>query len=81
MSEGTGVSTGQITKFVREGRISIADFPQMSYECEVCGASIRESHLCDNCRQRLVKDVNGLKEDEARRAQLGDKGAGYLKDR
>jgi flagellar operon protein (TIGR03826 family) len=82
LSEGTDVSTGQITKFIREGRISIAEMPNLSYECDVCKASIRESHLCDNCRARLAKDVSGLKEDEQRRTQqLGQKGSGFLKDK
>ena len=81
LSEATGVSTGQITKFIREGRISIAELVNMSYECEVCGASIREGHLCEACRSRLVKDVRNMREDEQRRAQQqANRSAGFLKD-
>ncbi|HZG56549.1 flagellar protein [Paenibacillus sp.] len=82
LSEATGVSTAQITKFIREGRISIAELVNMSYECEVCGASIREGKMCESCRNRLVKDVKGMQEDELRRAQQQEnRGAGFLKDR
>lgn len=82
LSDATGVSMGQITKFIREGRISIAELPQMSYECEVCGGPIREGHLCDACRTRLVKDVSGLREDEQIRArQQLERGTGFLKDK
>jgi flagellar operon protein (TIGR03826 family) len=80
LSEATGVSTAQITKFIREGRISVAEAANLSYACEVCGGPIYEGHLCDPCRQRLVKDVNGMKEDEQRRAQQ-TRSTGYLKDK
>jgi len=82
LSEATGVSTAQITKFIREGRISISELVNMSYECEVCGSSIRDSKLCESCRNRLVKDVSNLKQDELRRSQQqAGLSAGFLKDK
>jgi len=82
LSEATGVTTAQITKFIREGRISIAELVNMSYECEVCGTAIRDGHLCEPCRSRLVKDVKGMREDELRRAQQqANKTGGFLKDK
>ncbi len=54
LSEQTGVSIKQITKFVREGRISMVDAPNMSYPCESCGVLIRENHLCDSCRAKFM---------------------------
>jgi len=81
LSQATGVSTSQITKFIREGRISVAEFEQLSYECEVCGNHIRQGKLCEPCRLRLVKDVNGMKNDEQRREQQDPRGNGYLKNR
>ncbi len=70
LSEATEVSIKQISKFIREGRISIANAPNMEYACEVCGARIREGSMCDSCRSRLSKDVKHLHEDENRRAVL-----------
>jgi flagellar operon protein (TIGR03826 family) len=67
LSEATDVSVRQITKFIREGRISIANAPNMEYPCEVCGTLIREGAMCDGCRARLVKDVKHMSEDEKRR--------------
>lgn len=61
LSEATGITIKQITKFIREGRISLVNAPNMSYPCEVCGTLIRESHICESCRQRFVKDANKLK--------------------
>ena len=82
LSEATGVSMSMIVKFIREGRISIADYPNITYECDVCGAPIREGHLCEACRRRLIKDVNKMKDEEQRKAQQQEQKPGtiYLKD-
>lgn len=64
VSEATEVSIKQITAFIREGRISLMNAPNLSYPCDVCGVLIRAGNICDNCRQRLVKDVNRLNKDE-----------------
>ncbi|WP_152396364.1 TIGR03826 family flagellar region protein [Paenibacillus guangzhouensis] len=69
LSEETGVSVTQITKFLREGRISMKNAPNMSYPCESCSTPIREGHLCDTCRSRLTRDIKHLSEDERRREQ------------
>lgn len=57
LSEATGVSAKQITRWIREGRISIMQAPNLVIACEVCGAPIREGTLCDSCRRRLAKEV------------------------
>lgn len=73
LSEATDVSVKQITKFIREGRISIVHAPNMSYPCEVCGTFIRENTICESCRSKLVKDVRNNAEDERRRADQADR--------
>lgn len=62
VSDATGVSVRQITKFIREGRISLMDNPNMGYPCESCGILIREGHLCGECRTRLTKQVQRVTE-------------------
>lgn len=69
LSEATGVSVNMITRFIREGRISIANAPNMNYGCEVCGTSIREGAMCESCRQKLLKDANNLAEDAQRKQE------------
>ncbi|MCM3750188.1 flagellar protein [Paenibacillus pasadenensis] len=64
LSEQTNVSIRQITKFIKEGRISLLDAPNLSYPCEVCGILIREDHMCDSCRLRLRGDVQRMKDSE-----------------
>lgn len=60
LSDATGVSIRQITKFIREGRISMMDAPNMSYPCESCGILIQANNLCDNCRKRLLNASKNL---------------------
>nr|WP_171683357.1 TIGR03826 family flagellar region protein [Paenibacillus planticolens] len=74
LSEATDVSIKQITKFIREGRISIVHAPNMAYPCEVCGTLIRENTICEPCRMKLVKDVRNTEEDERRRAEQAERG-------
>lgn len=63
LSDATEISIKEITRFIREGRISIANAPNMMLPCEVCGTLIREGHMCDSCRSRLTKELaNAAKE-------------------
>jgi len=64
LSEATEVSIAQITRFIREGRISLMDAPNMGYPCETCSNLIREGNLCESCRSRLIKDINKLNLDD-----------------
>lgn len=64
LSDAVDVSVKQITRFIREGRISLYNAPNLAYPCEVCGILIREGSLCDSCRGRLQKDVNRATELE-----------------
>ncbi|WP_338043631.1 flagellar protein [Paenibacillus hamazuiensis] len=75
LSEATEVPIRQITRFIREGRISIKNNPNMSLICEVCSTPIREGLMCESCRARLAKDASNLAEDERRRQQLQEERA------
>lgn len=77
VSEATDVSIRQITKFIREGRISIANNPNMMYPCEVCGVLIREGNMCDSCRSRLARDLSAAaKEDGGSKGLEDNRGGG-----
>lgn len=65
LSDETEISIKQITRWVREGRISLKDAPNMSYPCEVCGTLIRESSMCESCRTRLQKDFRNAQASTA----------------
>ncbi|GAB6991328.1 TIGR03826 family flagellar region protein [Paenibacillus pini] len=67
LSDATDVSIKQITRFVREGRISVLNAPNLMYPCEVCGTMIRDGHMCDSCRGRLTKELSQITKDESNR--------------
>jgi hypothetical protein len=83
LSTGTGVSVKQITKFIREGRITNREAPNVKMACEVCGDGIPEGTICDTCRMKLNKDINHLKQDALRKAELERKNTAtfQIKDR
>ncbi|WP_010278726.1 TIGR03826 family flagellar region protein [Paenibacillus senegalensis] len=83
LHEATEVPYKQIIKFIKEGRISLYDMPNLSYPCEVCGKMIREQSMCDSCRNRLVKDIAQISEDRQTQdqAKSGFKIEDRLKDR
>ncbi|MCE5169298.1 flagellar protein [Paenibacillus profundus] len=63
LSEETEVSVRQITQFIKEGRISVYQAPNLTYECELCGNPIREGHMCEVCRTRLIRDMNEARQE------------------
>jgi len=84
LSDATEVPVKQIIRFIREGRISLVNAPNLTYPCEVCGTPIREQTLCPSCRQRLRHDFNQAQQEEKRKeeARQQQDGASYqIKDR
>ncbi len=57
LSEDMEITIKQITKWIREGRISLINAPNLSYPCESCGTLIRENNICGSCKNRLQRDV------------------------
>lgn len=80
LSEGTGVSVKQIIRFIREGRISTKDAPNVLMPCEVCGEPMKTGTICENCRSKLAKDVNNMKHNEKRKEHKLETEGAYLKD-
>ncbi|MDE5414039.1 TIGR03826 family flagellar region protein [Alkalihalobacterium chitinilyticum] len=73
--EATGVSEDYILQFIREGRLQLAQFPNLAYPCDLCGAMIREGKICSSCRNDMSKDLKRYKEQEelAERNQAQEK--------
>lgn len=57
VSDEADVTINQITKFIREGRISLTDLPNLGIPCEMCGAPAGDNKLCENCRRRFSTGV------------------------
>ena len=55
LSKETGASIKQITRFIKEGRLSLADAPNLEYPCELCGILIKEGNYCLSCVEKSRK--------------------------
>ena len=78
LSEATDVSIKQITKFIREGRISISQNPHMGYPCDGCGTTIRTGNMCPSCRSRLTSEVKHMQQVRERQTAQEDRKSTFL---
>lgn len=53
----TGIEESYITKFIREKRLLLSKFPNLSYPCETCGTSITTGKLCQDCQESMINDL------------------------
>lgn len=67
LSEETGVSVSLISRFIREGRISLLNHPSLTYPCQSCGKEIRSGNLCESCLSRLRGEFSQLEQMEQRK--------------
>ncbi|RYI27933.1 hypothetical protein EVU96_15885 [Bacillus infantis] len=68
--DATGIEEALILKFIRTGKLKLAQFPNLGYPCDKCGAYIREGKLCQKCATELRKDINTLHAEEERKKQM-----------
>ncbi|GLB60201.1 TIGR03826 family flagellar region protein [Cytobacillus sp. NCCP-133] len=67
--EATDIEEELILKFIRNGKLKLAQFPNLSYPCEKCGRGIREGKICVKCAGELKKDLQQFTADEERRKE------------
>lgn len=77
VEEGTGVDEELILKFIKTGRLKIAQMPNLGYPCEKCGTAIQKGKLCTSCADALKKELDRFSIEEERRREL-DKKATYF---
>ncbi|MGE6257327.1 TIGR03826 family flagellar region protein [Heyndrickxia sporothermodurans] len=68
--EETGVDEELIFKWVRKGRLQLAQFPNLGYPCAKCGTIIREGKLCTNCIGSIRNDLEVHEKEEIRKEQI-----------
>lgn len=64
ITEATGVEEELIIKFVKEKRLRAAQFPNLTYPCEKCGAEINDGKLCSDCSAAFSADLKHQSELE-----------------
>lgn len=68
--EATGVEKTLIYKFIKKGRIKLAQFPNLGYPCAKCGTIIREGKLCQPCMTGIQTELNVIEKEEERKKEL-----------
>lgn len=58
VSEETGVDESIILRYMREGRIEVAEGSISVLTCEKCGKSISTGKYCPDCQKKLVNQLS-----------------------
>jgi flagellar operon protein (TIGR03826 family) len=61
--EATEVPLTTIMKFLRDGRLSTLDNPNLKFPCDSCGEPISEGRYCRSCKERLQKSLTQTKSE------------------
>jgi len=57
LAEATGLSPNQIRSRIREGKLKLYDYPNLSDACDCCGQPIRRGKICGKCTVRLQEEI------------------------
>lgn len=77
VQEATGIDLKLIIKFVREGRLSTLNSPNLTFPCEACGDGITEGRYCKPCKDRLQKGLQTTKEELSQNSQASSNHVAY----
>ncbi|PWK16191.1 TIGR03826 family flagellar region protein [Tumebacillus permanentifrigoris] len=62
VSDATGVDVSLIIRFIREGRITTVDNPNLNFPCDSCGTPIQQDRYCKPCKDKLQKGLSSTRE-------------------
>ena len=71
--EDTEVDEDLLIKFIRTGRLKLAQFPNLGYKCEKCSVIIREGKLCASCINQLRKQLSIFEQEEQRLLEVEER--------
>jgi hypothetical protein len=60
----TGITNEQMHIWIKEGKLLLSDYPNLSYPCASCANPIRRHKLCPDCTLRINRDIKELKEKD-----------------
>lgn len=55
-----GISSEMMYAWVKEGKLLLTDYPNLSYPCGSCMKPIRQHKLCQDCSYRISRDIKEL---------------------
>ena len=57
VSRETEVSANLIYRFLKEGRLEVAESSPIALQCENCGVRIKSGRFCVSCSKKLASDM------------------------
>ena len=63
VNQATGVSAAHIEKFLRQGRLEVAEGSPIALTCERCGKKIVTGKYCNECKNEMTNELNEVKKD------------------
>ncbi|WP_409295735.1 TIGR03826 family flagellar region protein [Peribacillus sp. SCS-26] len=77
--ETVGIDQELLLKFIRTGKLKLAQFPNLGYPCAKCGTLIREGKLCGSCTSSLKGQLETLAKEEARTQKIENRNAFFTR--
>ncbi|MFS1517149.1 TIGR03826 family flagellar region protein [Bacillus sp. SCS-151] len=68
--EDTEVAEEYIIKFIKKGRLSLKQFPNLGYPCKRCNDLIQEGELCKKCVAQLKNELATFEREEHRQEHM-----------
>jgi len=68
--EATGVEEALLLKFIKNGRLQQAHFPNLGYPCDKCGGIIHSGKICGKCVQELKAELEIHAKEEMRKQEV-----------
>lgn len=56
-AEATSLPVSQLRSWIRQGKIRIYEYPNLTDQCDFCSESIRSGNLCYNCSNKIKDDL------------------------
>lgn len=77
LCDATGVTIKMITRFIKEGRISVYNAPNVQIPCDLCGQPMKAGVMCEACRQRLTHDLTTAAKEESIKIEESRRTVGF----
>jgi len=71
--DATEVEEELIIRFVKLGKLRLAQFPNLGIPCEQCGQLINEGRLCKKCTENFSNELRTFEKEEERRQEISER--------
>lgn len=70
-AQAANVPTEKIRGWIRSGKLRLADYPNLTDQCDLCKGPIRAGHICFSCSRRIKDDLaNALEQERKMKERL-----------